>query len=137
MVRKLLKRWTSILLAIELALFYALLFAQLAVPEGTKLLVFIAFLGVTWFIMVTIWALMLAIVTDGAEERPTGKAKGVLFVGTVFYTVNALPYEVWSHVLPTCTLVYASCTFLPLPFIFLFGYLCYIHYIYILKRDII
>ena len=28
-----------------------------------------AFEGVTWIIMVTIWVLMLAIVTDSAEER--------------------------------------------------------------------
>ena len=45
LVRKLRKRGTSILLATELALFYALLLAQLAVPENTKLLIYEAFLG--------------------------------------------------------------------------------------------
>ena len=108
LVRKLLKRGTSILLATELVVFYALLLSQLAVKEQTKLLIYEAFLGVTWIIMVTIWVLMLAIVTDGAEERPNAKAKTVLFIGTAFYTVNALPYEVWSHVLPGCPVVYAS-----------------------------
>ena len=40
------------------------------------------------------------------HNRPNAKAKTVLVIGTVFYTVNALPYEVWSHVLPECPMVY-------------------------------
>jgi hypothetical protein len=77
---------------------HRLLFAQIGGDESHRKLLFEAFLAVTWVIQLTKLVLVVPIVGDGAEERPSTDSKVYLVVGTLCSFVGSLPLTVWAHV---------------------------------------
>ena len=98
-----------ILLWFELAVYYAVLLAQVTEHTGVKLILFKVFLGTVWAIHATKLMLTLAIVGDAAEQSPSVSTKVKVALASFLHSVTVLPPTVWTKIFPEqCSLRFAT-----------------------------
>jgi len=98
-----------ILLWFELAVYYAVLLAQVTEHTGVKLILFKVFLGTVWAIHATKLMLTLAIVGDAAEQSPSVSTKVKVALASLLHSVTVLPPTVWTKIFPEqCSLRFAT-----------------------------